>query len=122
MLTMKLPEFLTELERKVIEFLLKEDTEENRVLAEQLAGCSLESRDLDGFGFYTNFQIADVAPRCARENFELGDISVILSGQLCGFILFVREGKVAFLEGFPLGGDEWPSSENIEKVSRLQSC
>jgi hypothetical protein len=37
-------------------------------------------------------------------------------------ILFVREGKIAFLEGFPLGGDEWPSSENIEKVSGIQSC
>jgi hypothetical protein len=122
MLTTKLPEFLTELERRVLEFLLQEDSEENRVLSEQLASCSLESRERNGYGIYTNFQVADFSPRCVRENFELNDCSVVLSGQACGFILFVREGKAEFLEGFPLGGDEWPSPENIEKVSRFKSC
>jgi hypothetical protein len=122
MLTMKPPEFLTELESTVLRYLLQDDSEENQILREQLAGCSLESREHNGYGFFTNFKVADEAPCCTKANFELGDISVVLSGELCGLILFVREGKIAFLEGFPLGGDEWPSSENIEKVSGIQSC
>jgi hypothetical protein len=122
MLTRKLPGFLAELEGRVLQFLLQEDSEENRVLSEQLAGCSLESRERNGYGFYTNFQVAEAVPHSTRTDFELGDVSVVISGGLCGFILFVRGGKIAFLEGFPLGGDEWPSSENIEKVSGFYSC
>ena len=82
----------------------------------------MESRERNGYGFYTNFQVEDAAPRCAKADFELGDVSAVVGGQLCGFILFVREGRILFLEGFPLGGDEWPSSENIEKVSGFKSC
>ncbi len=122
MLKVKLPDFLTELERTVLAFLLQEDSDENQLLMQQLASSTLESRENNGYGVYTNFEVPEVVLRCAQESFELGDVSVVLSGQLCGFILFVREGKVEFLEGFPLGGDEWPSTENIEKVTRFKSC
>jgi hypothetical protein len=122
MLNVRLPNFLTEVERTVLEFLLQGSSDENAVLFEQLASSSLKSRERNGYGVYTNFEVSDAVPRCTRENFELGDVSVVLSGQLCGFILFIREGKVEFLEGFPLGGDEWPSPENIEKVTRFQTC
>jgi hypothetical protein len=91
MLNTLLPEYLTELERTVIEFLLQGDSVENAVLMQQLASSSLESRERNGYGIYTNFEIPDGVPRCARDSFELGDVSVVLSGQLCGFILFVRK-------------------------------
>lgn len=122
MLRSELPSFLTELERSVLSYLLTDDSEENRILSDQLAGCSVESRERNGYGICINFRIEDAAPRCVRTNFELGDISVVLSGQLYGFILFVRDGTASFLEGFPLGGDEWPSNESIEKVSRFKPC
>jgi hypothetical protein len=122
MLNRSLPSFLTELETAVLSHLLREESEDNRVLNEQLATCSLESREHNGYGFYTNFRVNDAAPLCDRADFELGDVSVVVSGQLCGFILFVRSRKVAFLEGFPLGGDEWPSSEKFEKVAGFHSC
>ena len=64
MLTVKLPEFLTELEATILRFLLQEDTEVNRILSEQLATCSLESRERNGYGFFTNLCVADSAPRC----------------------------------------------------------
>jgi hypothetical protein len=122
MLRTRLPGFLTGLERRILQFILEEDSEENRILSDQLADCVLESRELNGYGFFSNFKVPEPAPHSARMNFELGDVSAVVSGQLCGFILFVREGKAAFLEGFPLGGDEWPSPENLEKVTRLHSC
>ena len=106
MLNVKLPEFLNELETAIIRFLLRKDSADNRAIAEQFATCSLESREHNGYGIYMNFQISDTAPRCSTDDFELNDISAIIGGQLCGFILFVRDGRVAFLEGFPLGGDE----------------
>jgi hypothetical protein len=120
MLKTKLPEFLTELESAVLSFLLREDSERNRILFDQLRSCSLESREHNGYGFYTSFKIDESAPRCQPADFELDDIAVVISGQICGFVLFVRNGGISFLEGFPLGGDEWPSSEIIEKVSRFK--
>jgi hypothetical protein len=96
MLTMKLPEFLTSLECVVLRELLQTESEDVQNIREQLASCSLESRESNGYGFFTNFHVDNLAPRCARENFELGDVSVVLSGQLCGFILFVRGGVIDF--------------------------
>jgi hypothetical protein len=122
MLKMKLPSVLTELENTVLSYLLQEDSEENHTLRQQLSSCLLESREYNCYGIYTNFKLDDASRRCLRENFELGDITATLSGQLCGFILFVRDGKISFLEGFPLDGDAWPSTENIEKVSKFYSC
>jgi hypothetical protein len=121
MLNVRLPEFLNELETIVLRFLLREDTADNRVIVEQLATCSLESREHNGYGIYMNLQVSNKAPRCPTDDFELDDISAIVGGQLCGFILFVRDGKAAFLEGFPLGGDAWPKSEIIEKVGRFHN-
>ena len=121
MLIVKLPEFLNELETTILKFLLREDTADNRVIAGQLASCSLDSRERNGYGIYTNFRVSESAPKCLTRDFERGDVSAIVGGQLCGFILFVRDGKVAFLEGFPLGGNEWPSSETIEKVGRFHN-
>jgi hypothetical protein len=118
MLNLELPEFLTELERVVLSELLLNENEDSQVMYEQLASCSLESREHNGYGFYTNFRVDPAVPLCLRENFELGGVSVVLSGQQCGFILFVTGGRIDFLEGYPLGGDEWPSPENIEKVIR----
>ena len=122
MLTVKLPDFLNELETTVIRFLVQEDNTDNRAIVEQLATCSLESREHNGYGIYTHFLISNTAPRCSSNSFELNDISAVVGGQLCAFILFVRDGKVAFLEGFPLGGDEWPSVETIEKVGRFHNA
>ena len=122
MLIPKVPDFLTELEVAVLQFVLQGETEECYRLFEQLAGSSLESRERNGYGFFTNFRRSDSAPLCSVKDFELGDVSVIVGGELCGFILFVRDGKIDFLEGFPLGGDSWPSSETFEKVTRYNSC
>jgi hypothetical protein len=117
---LRLPDFLTELESVVLRELLQGESDDLVVLRRQIASCSLQSRERNGYGFFTNFHVGENAPRCANENFELGDVSVVLSGQLCGFILFVRDGKIDFLEGYPLGGDEWPSPEIIEKVNRTK--
>jgi hypothetical protein len=122
MLMAKMPDFLTELESVVLRYLLQGDTEENRILSEQLSASSLESRERNGYGFFTNFEVPDSAPGCTNLNFELGSVCANVGGELCGFILFVRGGKAKFLEGFPLGGDAWPTSENVENVRRYSSC
>jgi hypothetical protein len=69
MLRAEMPSFLTELERTVLSYLLKNDSEENLILQEQLVGCSVDSRERNGYGVYTNFRVEDSAPRCVRANF-----------------------------------------------------
>jgi hypothetical protein len=122
MLNPQLPEFLSELEKAILSYLLKGDSEENRVLREQLKSSSLESREYTGCGFFTNFKTGDSAPLCERENFELGHVVASLAGQECGFVLFVRARRISFLEGYTFGVSEWPSSETVEYISKIQSC
>ena len=122
MLIQKLPEFLTELEKAVLAYLLQGDSEETQILLEQLTSSALKSRKYTGCGFFTDFDIHDKARRCERKDFELGQVIISLSGQDCGFLLFVREGQIAFLEGYTFGVNEWPLSETIEKVSGFSSC
>jgi hypothetical protein len=41
----------------------------------------------------------------------------MVGGELCGFMLWIRDGKVDFLEGYPLGGDAWPNDERFEGLN-----
>ena len=119
MLKYELPNFLTELEPTILKFLLDNAPEHRDVLMHQLASSALESRDYTGVGFFTNFVIEESAPKCSISNFELGDLSVTISGQDCGCILFIKDGVVSFLEGFTYG-DDWPSTEHIEKLEKFK--
>ena len=75
----------------------------------------VESRELTGVGFFTNFAIpSDVnVPRTVPDQ-VIGGVGAKLSGLQhgAGFLLFVREGRIAFLEGFCYDED-WtdPGSE-----------
>jgi len=117
---LEMPEFLTDLERAILDFSLPEAGENEEVLRQQIAMSKLASREHTGYGFFTNFRIDEDSPRCSVSNFQFGNVTAVVSGELCGFWIFVREGEISFLEGFPLGGDSWPSSEVIEKVSKIK--
>jgi hypothetical protein len=117
-----LPAFLTQVETAIIKFLLQNNFEDRPAVVQQLQTSVLESRDLNGHGFFTHFKLPETTPLCEKRNFELGDVCAIVSGEPCGFILFVRDHKISWLEGFSLGEDGWPSSETIEKVGSFKSC
>ena len=79
----------------------------------QLEQGRVSGREFTGVGFFTDFEV-DTSLAYGSVNLELGDIHTdkvedIQSG--IGFILFIREGRLAFLEGFTYGEEQYP--ENI---------
>ena len=94
---------LTTLEREVMQKLLDGDDLVLAILREQLNVTTVSERKMTGVGFYTNFLVRSDA-RHASENpsFEIGDVIAQIPGVKhgAGFLLFVRDGALSFLEGF----------------------
>src|SRR5277367_6622741 len=98
---------LTSLENAVIEAILHGKPQSEHCLREQLRQSQLRSREFNGYGFFTNLVIPEHAPGCPDLDQTLL-ASALVDDQLCGFILWITDGKIVCLEGYPLGGDSWP--------------
>jgi hypothetical protein len=112
---LKIPH-LTPLENAVIEAILRGTPQSEQCLLEQLRHSELGSRELNGYGFFTTLVIPEHVPRCPDLDTTL-HASSLVDHQLCGFILWITDGKIDFLEGYPLGGDSWPENECFESVT-----
>ena len=109
-----LPRELTDLERSVLAQMLDRPGESVALIAAQLSHAIVSNREHTGVGFYTNFAIPDDAP-ILRDlpDHEIGDVGG-KHPQLrfgAGFLLFIRNGVVSFLEGYTYE-DPWPSDES----------
>lgn len=112
---------LTTLECDVLKWLLAGDDPVLVVLSEQLTLSSIVSREITGCGFYLHFAVPNEVTELHKQlnvkpNFSFGDVEVIVSQthQRLGFLLWIRDGKLAFLEGYTYG-DQWPTDvQNVE--------
>jgi hypothetical protein len=89
-------------------------------LRAQLRQSELGSREFNGYGFFTNLVIPEYVPGCPdldRTLFASG----LVDDQLCGFILWIKDGKIDFLEGYPIGGDSWPENESFKAITPNKS-
>lgn len=103
---------LTPLENGVLEAIVQGRPQSEQCLREQLQQSELGSREFNGYGLFTNFVVAEQVPRCPGLDRTLL-ASGLVDDKLCGFILWIRDGKIDFLEGYPLGGDSWPENESF---------
>ncbi len=106
---------LTDIERAVLDMLLAGDHPALATLRQQLATSDIRSRDYTGVGFFTEFSVPQTAPLLeGPQNFRLSDVSATLSGveHGAGFILFVQEGRIDFLECFTYDG-QWPENPKL---------
>jgi hypothetical protein len=102
---------LTPLESAVLGKLLEKRGEPFDAIREQLAHASVSSRKFTGVGFFTHFAIAPEAPiRRDLRDTELGDVGAKIPGLVdeAGFLLFIRDGVILFLEGYTYGDAAWP--------------
>jgi len=101
---------LSVLERAVLNLLLSGDSPVLATLRAQAASARVGKRDLSGVGFSCSFEVPpDTARVEGRANFELDDVIATVHGleHGAGFVLFVRDGQLAMLEGFSYG-ETWP--------------
>src|SRR6266436_4026775 len=102
---------LTPLEAAVLNKLLAKPGEPFDTIRQQLAHASVSSRKFTGAGFFTRFAIPPDAPvRRDLQSTELGGIGAKIPGLQdgAGFLLFIRDGVISFLEGYTYGDAAWP--------------
>ena len=116
-----MPELLNNLESAVLEMLLRGDQPVLEALRVQLQKSTVASRQNTGAGFFADFLIPDDAPRApGKENFVLGDVSAEIDDleHGAGFLLFIRNGKLDFLEGYSFD-EPWPAEVGKFKLQYL---
>lgn len=102
---------LNEFEQAVLDKLLAGDHEILAGLREQAAHARVTSREQTDSGFYCNFEVpADIPTLNGSPDFELGDVDASVDGleHGAGFLLFVRNGRISFLEGYSYE-EPWPA-------------
>ena len=116
--TMDGPGPLSALERSVLVALLQGESEAFAVLRAQLEKASVISRIYSGVGFMTRFAVPDEVPAMAAA--AAPRLRPLMAGhpQLpdpAEFVLQLREGRLASLEGFCFAGS-WPADTDRLRV------
>jgi len=104
-------QLLTPLEKEAIRLLLVGGLPMFEQLREQLNHIVAVKREFTPVGFYLNFEVADnVVVLPGEPSFAISDVSGQLETTKHGaaFILFIRSGRISFLEGTTFGDDTWP--------------
>ena len=103
---------IEDLEHAVLEWLLAGDHPALECLRAQAAVARVAARKMSGVGFFTDFDVpADVRLLASPRDLELGDVDADLEGLVHGasFVLFVRKGRIDFLEGHSRA-EPWPAA------------
>jgi hypothetical protein len=101
---------LTAFEAAVLSLLLDGEHPLLAQLRAQATGCTVLDRTFTEVGFWTDLAAAPASPPLEGEpSFELGDVVASIPGgnHGAGFVLFVRDGRLAMLEGYTYD-DPWP--------------
>lgn len=105
---------LTDLERAVLELLLRGEHPVLVALRRQYEHARLVKRETNGEGFHCHFEVDAQAPTdesaaVIPSDFELGDVQAELPGLIngAGFLLYVRGGRLNTLQGFSYM-EPWP--------------
>ena len=100
---------LNALERTVLTMILAGDDPVLATLRAQFEVAIITEREYTGHGFFTDFSVADTAPRTSPPGFVVSDVfgTITEKNTQVGFLLFVRDGVPMMLEGFTYRTDEW---------------
>lgn len=84
-------------------------------LRNQFESATITKIDFDGYGFYA-YMAPSEKLRIRNKKMQAFEISDVVGFNddgrpSVGFILFVRDGLIFMLEGFPFLEDAWPSEE-----------
>ena len=107
-----------ELETELMRLLLKGDHPILTILRQQYATAKIDSREFSGVGFFTNFEVSENAPLVEPLNFAAGNVDIQLENlpNGAGCILFVRDGKMSFLECYTFS-EPWPDRILVKSLA-----
>jgi hypothetical protein len=107
----------TALERAVLGAICEMHPEDRAALEAQLATATFQSRENDGYGFYTHFVVDRTrTPAIGGMRLRNGPAAARIDGleRGMGFVLWLEGGYADCLEGYPF--DESTTEINLETV------
>ncbi len=108
---------ISSLYRPVVEMLLVDECEFFSALRCQFSSARVLSIREDGYGIFVDFEV-DPLTRIISPEIEYarvdGLVGIDKSNRLvCGFALFIEDGAIVQLDGYPFISDTWPQ-ETVE--------
>lgn len=112
---------LPQVERDAMALLLEGDDPVLLGLRRQWSLVESVVRTPDAVGVYVDFELPDsVEALSGNPDFEVSDVWADTPGaDTIGFVLFVRDGRIRFLEGY-VNGDHYPHEEGRSFVLRRE--
>jgi hypothetical protein len=109
---------LTQLERDVLDWILRGNDPIRDILRQQVTTASVSARQLTGVGLYVDLVVPDDVQRLddslgTQLDFTIGNVGARFedANVEVGFTLFVRGGRIEMLEGYTYGDQAWPEQE-----------
>ena len=107
-----LPDGLSPSEMAALSLLPEKFGVHTSALREQIGAATPSDREMSGPDFFRNFHV----PEELRGDFPDGELAGVYAEHPevtagVGFILFLRAGKIAWLEGYVFGVDDWPEDD-----------
>ena len=102
---------LTATETEIIRSMLVRKYGPASPFLEQLKNARIAGRRLTGVGVFIDFALCAEAERGGQINAEISQAyRTVLSPprDVVGFTLFIRDGRLDFLEGYTFGDADWP--------------
>ncbi|MBL8824353.1 MAG: hypothetical protein JNJ77_17330 [Planctomycetia bacterium] len=114
---------ITPLENRVLQEILRGDSEVNRQLRNQLEHATIRERELTGVGFFLNFDVPKHLSISDSLNRTIGNVhaEVTRLEHGMGFVLFITHGLIDVLEGFTYGYEEFDPACEIISLRDIQS-
>ncbi len=110
------------MEKEVMDKLLAGQDDRLVILRDQYSRAEIQKREFSGAGFFTTFDVpANVVKLESFKSIQIGDVVAEIVGvkDSVGFVLFVKEGVIHFLEGYVYGDESWPKRIDKYKVIYL---
>jgi hypothetical protein len=106
-------------EKKLMDMLLAGEQELFVKLRRQYETAKVKERKFDGYGFFTYFEIFDKSLNLDDVDIVLNDVFIDYDDIDCAYSanLFIKDGFIIALDGYPLGGDEW--IEDYDKIDDM---
>ena len=109
---------LNEMEKRALEMLLAGADDRLAILRSQLNSATVDRREMSGAGFFTHLSIPLDVPLLVPgpKRMVIGDVYAEVNGlqHPAGFLLFVDDGALNFLECF-IADDRWPEAATLRR-------
>ncbi|MFT9078672.1 hypothetical protein [Ethanoligenens sp.] len=113
---MKVIKSLDVFENKLMKMFLNGEGNVFSRLKKQYMVINVISREHSDAGFFTNFSLPENSEdlRLDNKSFHIGDIDGSVNGiaGAVGFVLYIKHGAIALLEGYTNALNKWPKSNN----------